>query len=89
MWLVCCQELLFIRHVYTDHSDIEPPLPMLGDCKCCYAVQRIYFKLFIKVRAGLRDCGALGKVVWGGPPKEVVANHSLSICEQKLSMHKT
>ena len=36
-------------------------------------------------RAGLRDSGALGKVIWGGPPKEVVANH---IYEQKLSMHR-
>ena len=28
-------------------------------------------------RAGLRDCGALRKVIWGGPPEEVVANHIL------------
>ena len=40
--------------------------------------------LIFQIRAGLRDCGALGKVIWGGPPEEVVANHILSIYEQKL-----
>jgi len=41
-------------------------------------------ELIFQIRAGLRNCGALGKVIWGGPPDEMVANHILSIYEQKL-----
>ena len=40
-------------------------------------------------RAGLRDCGALGKVILGGPPEKVVANHILSMYEQNLIKHRT